>query len=360
LRFPTPGRGLETVLIKELTEKAGDAMVPVGLEFRAEVQAVSIDEAIVRGVGLADGVVSFITLVTGVGNPKVEPTLCYETTEGKSEREFLQYFDDVMIVNPSRKVVSPELLIDRIDRFYKVSEAAVSERITRAVRWYRWGTGTADPFDRFVAYWIGLESLNKPLQERLGVGDDPTKCPKCGNLWVSTATVSGIREFVARFFPKERRLYQRIHSLRNNVIHSKTPLDSLSTEAAELSPKTGEVLVAAVLYLLTIDPPWDFPKETFTNAFPFRVAVMTKLLCEKIEDAMSGQEDPHFRAEHTLLNFTLDREAGGKIVFSVTSRLTAVIGPKAKFDRNYTWRIYGEGKGNLAIDKVTVTQASPE
>jgi hypothetical protein len=358
LRFPTVDHGLETVTIRELVEKAGSETVPVGLEFRAEVQAGSIDEGIGRGVGLADGVASFITLATGVGMPKVEPVLCYEITQGKSQREFLQYFDDVIVVNPSRKVLAPELLIDRIDRFYKVPDAIVSERIARAVRWYRWGTGTADQFDRFVAYWLGLESLNKPLQERLGVGDDPTKCPECGNEWVPTPTVSGIREFVGRFFAEDKRLYQRMHALRISVMHSKATLDSLSAEVAELTPISGNALLAAILYLISIDPPWDFPTQTITNASPFRIAVVTKLLCEKVEDAMLEQEDPHFRAEHTLLNLSLNREAGGKLVLTVTSRLTAVIGPKAQFDRNYSWRVYGEGKGELAIQNVTVEKAS--
>lgn len=111
LRFPTPDRGYEIVTFKELGEKIGENFVPTGLEFRADVQALSIEEALPRGVSLADAICSFITLVSGVGLPIVQPILCYELTKGKSEREFRQFFDDATFLNPSKRVLPHEELI---------------------------------------------------------------------------------------------------------------------------------------------------------------------------------------------------------------------------------------------------------
>jgi len=352
LRFPTPDRGFETLVIRELGERISDNFVPTGLEFRAEVRSSSIEEAVARGASLADGVASFITLVSGVGTPIVRPMLCYEITQGKSEREFRQFFDDVTFLSPSRRFLPHEQLLDRIDRFYKIQEPAVSERIIRAIRWYRWGTGSPDPYDRFVAYWIGLEALNKILQERLRIEDDKTDCPKCGHSWVTTPTVSGIRAFVRQFLEDGGRLYQRMHALRISVMHSNAPLDSLTSEIAELAPKAGNALLAAVFYLLSIDPPWNFPAQILTNAFPFRVVVKAKILSDKIEDAFSNKEDPHFKAEHALVEFSPERLVGGTLKMKVTTRITAVIGSKAKFNV-YGWGIQGEGKGELSIDDIS-------
>jgi hypothetical protein len=200
LRFPTPDRGYEVIVVRELGEKTTETFVPTGLEFRADVKALSIEEALSRGASLADGVSSFITLVSGVGMPTIRPMLCYELTEGRTEREFRQFLDDVTFLNPSKKALPHEELLDRIDRFYKIQEPELSERIARAIRWYRWGTGSTDPYDRFVAYWIGLEALNVNLQDRLKVEDDKATCPNCDYSWVATKTVSGIRTFLTLFF----------------------------------------------------------------------------------------------------------------------------------------------------------------
>jgi hypothetical protein len=352
LRFPTPDRGLETVVIRELTQRVSENFVPIGLEFRAEVKAPTIEEAIVKGASLADGVASFITLVTGAGTPTVRPMLCYEITEGKSEREFRQFFDDATFMNPSKRVLPHIDLIDRIDRFYKIPEPAISERTLRAIRWYRWGTSSADPYDRFVAYWIGLEALNKILQDRLKAEDVKTSCPKCGYSWAPFPTVTGIREFVKQFFEDGGSLYERMHALRINIMHSKVPLDTLSSEVAELAPKAGNVLLAAIYHLLSVTWPWNFPSHILTNAFPFRVVVEARIMSEKIEDAFLDQQDPHFKPEHILVEFGHERKTGGKLRMKVTSRLTAVIGAASKFSV-YGWGIQGEGKGELSIDDVS-------
>ena len=109
----------------------------------------------------------------------------------------------------------------------ELTDLQIAERVARAVRWYRLGTGTTDIFDRFNAYWIGLESLNKPLQEALEVDDDPTTCPHCQQPFISTPTVSGIRHFISRYFADEPKLYKRMRDLRISIMHSKTGLDNL-------------------------------------------------------------------------------------------------------------------------------------
>jgi hypothetical protein len=147
---------------------------------------------------LADGVASFITMVTGVGIPIPKPMICYEISETSKEHDFMQVFDNIGFNDPSRKRLSPDKLLEKMGAYYKLSDAPASRRITRAIRWYRLGTGTTDVFEKFNAYWIGLEALNPLLQTKLGVDDDKTTCSKCGHEWTPTPTVSGMRVFAHR------------------------------------------------------------------------------------------------------------------------------------------------------------------
>lgn len=190
------------------------------------------------------------------------------------------------------------------------------------------------------------------LQNRLGVEDDKATCPNCKYSWVATKTVSGIREFLKRNFDDGAGLYKRMHSLRIELMHGKARFDQVASETTELAPKTGNALIAAILYLLSIDPPWTFPSHTLTNASPFRVLVKAKILSGKIEDAFYDHEDPHFKAEHALVEFSQERQGGGQTKMKVTTRTTAVIGAKAQF-RVYGWGMQGEGKGDLSIDSVS-------
>jgi hypothetical protein len=350
----------QPITVRALAEEIAGVSLQVGLEFRVQVYATTLDEAIGKAGPLADAIASFITLVTGVGTPIVKPMLCFETTESKREREMLQFFDDVPIRNPSKRTVSPGQLMDTVDRHYKLESESIeaAERVARAIRWYRYGTGIADLFDRFNSYWIGLEALNKPLQEKLGISDDQTTCPKCKNKWVSTPTVSGIREFAGRFFSTDPSLYRRMHGLRNDVMHSKRRFDSLVGEINEITPKAGNVLLAAIYYLYGVPQPWNLPDVTYTNAFPFRLAMVAKLNSERPEDVFpSDGADPHFVAKHQVNALNLDDKDTTKA--NITSKFTAVIGPKCTVTSNEL-RVYGEGKeGSLKVESVTTECGEP-
>jgi hypothetical protein len=341
LGFPNADGNIEPVIIRGLNEKVGESVIPVGLEFRVQVYADDIDKAIEKANRLADSVASFVTVVTGVGTPLVKPSLVYEITANKQEREFLQFFDNIPFANSSRKVMAKSDLTTLLRLFTRMADTEVSERIARAIRWYRFGTGTADVFDRFNAYWIGLEALNKPLQDVLQVGDDPVKCPKCGHVWVTMPTVSGIREFLKRHFPDKPDLYKRAHSLRIDIMHSKTSLSRLLNECSEIVLPTGNALLGAIYFLLSAPRPWRSYTKTLTTAAPMRMAIGARLISARIEDAMpEGGGDPHFEDIHLPVQWhTL---SDGRVNMTVTSNLKAVIGEKSKGSA-YRIRIYAEG-----------------
>jgi hypothetical protein len=355
LNFPTSDRGYETIIVKELLETVNEKTVPMGLELRTEVKSESMNEAFLRGTSLADGLASFITLTTGVGMSVPKTSLCYEITPDKAHREFLQFMDNISFLNVAGKTIPHEQLIETIDRFYKLNDSKKSERIVRAIRWYRWGTSSSDPFDRFVGYWIGLEAVNKPLQEKLGVSDDTTTtCPKCAHKWTAFPTVSGIKNFVLQYFENGEELYSQLHTLRNNLVHSNLPLDALANKINELNNELSRILYAAIHFLLDIQPPWNFPKEIVVNASAPRLAAYGDLECEKVEDAFLDGVDPHLESDHSLVQLN---RVDGKVTMTGTSNLKARIGTKARLNL-HGLRVYGEGKGELKINEISIIRAS--
>lgn len=125
--------------IDELRQIANGQAVPVGLVFDMKVSADSLDHAITKANRMADGIASFVTLVTGVGIPLVKPVQCIETTEGKTERDHIQFFDDIPVAEPSRHILDPNALIHIMDRYSKLSDKNVADRVARAARWQNRG-----------------------------------------------------------------------------------------------------------------------------------------------------------------------------------------------------------------------------
>jgi hypothetical protein len=175
-----------TVSITQMSENIQNQKIPIGLEFRVQMDAISLQDAIANASSLADGVASFITMVTGVGMPIPKPMICYEISATSKEHDFMQMFDNVPFSDASRKRLSPDKLLEKLTAFHKLTDTLSVSRVGRAIRWYRLGTGTIDAFEKFNAYWIGLEALNPLLQTKLSVDDDKTTCSKCGYQWTDS------------------------------------------------------------------------------------------------------------------------------------------------------------------------------
>jgi hypothetical protein len=239
------------VIISKIEETISGSKIQSSLSLRVFLSAKNLKEAINEAKSFADGVISFVALTTGVGLDIPSENLAFEITPKTSERDFIQIYHDPFRIAMSRRTLNHQQFIQLMDYFMK-SEVETREHIGGSIRWYRLGTTTVDVFDRFNCFWIGLEALNPILQNKLKVGDDKTRCPKCQYEWVCTPTVSGIRVFVQTKIPDGKKVYKRSRELRINLMHSKENLTKLHAEATELSSRVGEVLYRAICYLLGI------------------------------------------------------------------------------------------------------------
>ena len=100
------------VQISKIEEETSGVKIQTGLNFRVFLNADNVVQAVQSAKSFTDGIVSFITVVTGRGMDIPREEIAYELTPNQSEREFLQVFYDIPIKLPSlRKLTQNFLLI---------------------------------------------------------------------------------------------------------------------------------------------------------------------------------------------------------------------------------------------------------
>src|SRR3990170_3588878 len=153
LNFAEPD-GLKTVTITKIEETVKGTIIQTGLRFRVLLSSENIRKAIDSAKALVDGIVSVLTMMTGKGMDIPREEIAFEISPNVEEREFLQVFYDPPLILPSRRQVDPQPIIDFIERQLRLPQS-FSERLARAIRWYRLGAMVTDIFDQFNCFWIG-------------------------------------------------------------------------------------------------------------------------------------------------------------------------------------------------------------
>jgi hypothetical protein len=297
------------VIISKIEETISGSKIQSSLSLRVFLSAKNLKEAINEAKSFADGVISFVALTTGVGLDIPSENLAFEITPKVETRE----------------------------------------HIGGSIRWYRLGTTTVDVFDRFNCFWIGLEALNPILQNKLKVGDDKTRCPKCQYEWVCTPTVSGIRVFVQTKIPDGKKVYKRSRELRINLMHSKENLTKLHAEATELSSRVGEVLYRAICYLLGIVQWENMEYRKILEKISMRIELEATLVDGEPAALGLNGKDPCFEPTHEFAPKFSD--AG--ITFEGKTDFVARLNPNVKY-RPREIRFYGDSemKGSITATKV--------
>ncbi len=353
LSFQEPD-GPKKVIITKIEEEVAGTMIPTGLRFRVLLSAESIKKAIELAKGLTDGVVSFMTLITGRGMEIPREDIAYELTENTQERDFLQVFYDVPMKEPSRRQADIQLLTDLIDKQLRLDRPLL-EHIARAVRWYRLGVMVTDVFDQFNCFWIGLEALNLLLQQKLAVEDDPIACPECKHKWKSTPTVSGIRAFVQDEMKESRDFYRSMRQLRIDIMHSTKELRSLQQSASIYAPRTGEVLFRAVCFLLGFENWMKVAHGAVLREFPMRGELQGLLVGDDPNTLGPVNEDPHFEMHHEIQTAKL--EENGSVTYTYETSMTTHVNTNVKFKLK-EMRLYGDSETTGAITTKTLRTAN--
>lgn len=353
LTFKEP-KGTKKVVISKIEETIEDQKIQTGLSFRVFIKEQNIIEAKEEAKSFIDGIVSFITLVTGVGLQIPREELAFEVTQDTEKRQFLQVFTDPLEVQVSRRKLNHELLTKLIGKSLKLDSLS-HYRVARALRWYRMGALTFDAFDKFNCFWIGLEALNPILKEKLSAKDDPVVCPKCKHEWILFPTVAGIRTLIKTKLLDYAKLYRRIHQLRTDIVHSKRELSKIRDEAVELTPRIAEILYRTICYVLDIEE-WDtMSYKTILEQVPIRIEVEGALVGGEPDSLGLDGKDPHLEPHHDTSLVKVSEN--GSVSFEAQSKFTVRTDPEVKLEMREI-RFYGDSevKGSIKETKVERSQ----
>lgn len=105
--------------------------------------------------------ISFLT-ATSLSNPRI--LKCYDVTPKRTEGKFERYYYiDFLDPISTRQSDITEMSLS-YESILKHSESH-QDRLYRAMHWYRLAIQSEDYLDKFTLTWIGLETLNPPLEE---------------------------------------------------------------------------------------------------------------------------------------------------------------------------------------------------
>ena len=313
--------GTKRVVVHRIEEMVAGQMVQTGLMFRVYLDGNDVRDARHQAKVFVDGVVGFIAFATGMGMKIPTEVLSYEISPEAKEKEFLQIFWNITSPRLSRRTISSEFLVRVIDGALKKAGSSY-HCIPRALGWYRMGISTSDIFDKFNCFWIGLESLNSLLSQRLNISHDDkiTKCEKCGHTWtIPDKTIAGIR-FLIKDEMKSPTLYKDLRKLRVNLMHSTCQLAKLGSDARRLTPKLAETLFRAVCLLLDF-PDWSTLEYKATlEEVPLRLEVEGKVLGDFDSNFGFDGNDPLLIGQFNLTELHVKDD--GSYAFTIKSNFT--------------------------------------
>lgn len=244
-----PEEGQETIIsITDLKEYFDNTLFHIGIRISVIISAKDIDDAAHKAQKKANYmavILSFIYNAT-ISNPILE--LGYETSETAANTEFIQYLYMNGELFKKKRTIDPFLLDNLLKPIMKYN----SQRIIRAIRWYRNGLNEKDSIDKFLSYWIGLECLNKLLAKELGAEQKTIKCKKCGHHRVDP-TVYGIEAIFIKYSKEGELDYGKCKGLRNEIQHGYGDFKYAVGVAGEYAELCREMLLMGLYLLLKVD-----------------------------------------------------------------------------------------------------------
>jgi hypothetical protein len=355
LNFQEPS-GTKKVQVTKIEEDVSGTLIQTGLRFKVFLDAQNAKDAVNSSKALIDGIISFMTLITGKSMEIPKEEIAYEIRAGVEKREFLQTYYDVPMKQPSRRQIDPQTLINFIDRQLKLEARSLSsaERVARAGRWYRLGTMVTDVFDQFNCFWIGLEALNPLLQQTLQVKDEPVLCPNCKHELPAPPTILGVKTFIQTKIAGGKDLYRDIRRLRNDVMHSTKQLHLLQNQVSIYTPKIGEVLFRAICFLLGFENWETMEHGAILREFPMRGELQGLLTGGDPSSLGINGQDPNFELSHQIKASKMEED--GSVTYVFDTNIKPNINPIVRFNISEI-RMYGDSETKGAILKKIIHKA---
>lgn len=205
-------------------------------------------------------------------------------------------------------------------------------RLRRAARQFQKALGTEDGLQSFQYAYMGLEALEKPLADIIGippgVEEIEGQCDMCGGKYIRKRTVlSGVRAYVSGathpddFDPEKKKEWKKINDFRHSIFHSLKDNKKLEQKVRDLLPAAMHYLHDAICCL---SHEHDLESDSFKLARGMRRLVFIGSFeasnleplekCQTLLDAEKGYWVPHpqhgFVPEFKIYNSSLENLRG--------------------------------------------------
>ncbi|MDP8227060.1 MAG: hypothetical protein P9L89_05420 [Candidatus Celaenobacter polaris] len=205
-----------------------------------------------KGLDLIEDFLSALSLVEGASFRTVEPVQIISTDQTVSQKHTLVHFLNLSM-NHWHKPISQETFRSIQSILAHWDGLENGKRLRRAARQFQKAIGTDDALMAFQHAYMGLEAIDKPLADTMGipagVEEIEGHCEKCGEKYIRKRTVlSGVRAYVAgaihpeAFVPEKKKEWKEINDLRHKIFHS-------LQDSKKLEQKVRSVLPAAMHHL---------------------------------------------------------------------------------------------------------------
>lgn len=226
----------------------------IGIEFESEEE--DLVRAVSQGAALGDDFLAAVCLSSGIPFPSSTPLQIVR--EGRnSSIEFLRFLPFEGSSWPESLTESTLRDAARIQLHWRDLDGG--HRLRRAARRYRRALASRDPLEGFQHAYSGLESIEKPLADEIGIAAGAETvtgtCKSCGASYEYRRTVlAGVRAFVRgqlHVDASEIRSdeWRALNTLRNDLLHGRGDLDDLTAKSRDLMATVCHYLHDASVHL---------------------------------------------------------------------------------------------------------------
>lgn len=222
----------------------------MGLWVDCYINCSSINDAEKKSEILINSILSLIDFQTSTSSFIPILDIIYDASHDLTKREYKKIFYFPIAERNIIKINIP-ILKEIFNVFTKNKE----RRIVRAINWFKKGNLEEEIVDKFIAYWTGLESINKLLIKSLDISDEEKsrKCKYCGGI-VDEITSIGIEKLFTDIVGVDKSIFTKIRRTRGKLVHGEGPLDDEFINKVEgYNPIVRKTLIIGLGRLLCIE-----------------------------------------------------------------------------------------------------------
>jgi hypothetical protein len=284
------------------------AISHAGIQINVDLPADSRSEGVDEATRYAEVALTVLSAAGRAVTTSAQPVLAFESTPGKKEREFVQWYWDVPI--PTPKTSAPTAIFGRLmDGLITETDEKRVARVALSMSWHRRAVGEQEPTTRFLMLWIALEAVAARVAETYMITKD--------------AGFQGLRRLAVDSGGSEDQISELLR-IRRSLLHDfgKSKPVQIRADADEVIPVMERLLLRAWCLVLLGDMSHV---DVFPNGSirPYPVRVILYGTVNALELQSRDRNDlPHFRLNLQLNDSTVEQD--GTVTTTIPTSFTFV------------------------------------